>query len=825
MSFIESSTASPLASATAPPADDQHLDGQPDGDAEEEQEEEERRNPKEKAPAGSLKAALVDQIDDVNLARYLDDDQLDEIGMQCVRDFDIDDNSRADWVLEGEKAMKFATQKNTPKTSPWPGASSVIFPLITQATLEFGARTYPAIIQNKSVVKGTVWGSDNGTPMTEDGSPDGKPMMQPGVPAPGGQTAAPTAAPGQGAPPAAPGGQAPPPQPAWLIAPGEKRKRADKIGEHMSWQLLHEMTEWEPQTDQLLHQIPVAGGMGRKTFYDPVMGRNRSLTVSLMNLVWNYHAPSFEAAPRHSEKILVYPNTIVEYERFDADDETDEGMWLHLDYGPGSSGDGQSFNYDRNAEAADSSDDDAPHMFIEQHRLLDLDDDGYAEPYIVTVHLRSSKVVRIVARYDEEGIEASVDGNTITKIVSADQYTLYPFFPSIDGGSYPMGWGHILRPLNEAINTTLNQMFDAGTLQNAGGGFVSDQLGLPSGQSLFQVGKYIRVNSKGGSIRDAVFPLPFQGPSPTLFQLLGVLIAGGKELASIGNVLAGDAAIANAPPTTILALIEQGMKIYTGIHKRIYRAALSEYAKLYRLNRLHLKEVERYQVGDEFREITKEDYRLGGGVEPIADPTMTTDMQKLGRAQILMQFNGDPLINQVEIRRRLFDAASFDRIDELFVQPDPTQAIMAMQRAQAELGKLRAEELKNQTQAFLNMALARKNTDAKEEGFIEQQLTYLRLSIEAVNSQVKAAAVDHKFHDTNVDEATQHARMAHERALAAMDAGGGGATAAPTQGPAGAFPLAPTTSAGPAINKPTPGGAPEPDDGLPPNLQLAQGEQ
>lgn len=827
MSFIDSSTRSPLATAvSAPSAEDDQIPGL-DGDDAVEEEEVEPRTPKERVRPGSLKALLVDQVDDINIARYLDDQLLDEIGMDVVREFNLDENSRSEWVTKAEKAMNFATQHGESKQFPWPKASNVIFPLITQSAVDFASRTYPAIIQNKSVVKGIVWGTDEGTPITTNGNADGPPkLMGSAAPAPMAAAAAPPAAPAPG--PGAPGA---PPQsapgmgakPIWLIEPGEKRKRADKIAEHMSWQLLTQMTEWEPQTDQMLHQLPIAGGVARKTYYDPILKRNRSLVVSLMNLVWNYHAPSFEAAPRHTEKLMLYPHQITEMERFEDEDDAG-GMFLPLEYGPGGGADGQAFNYDHEVQSSDQADPDAPHMFLEQHRRLDLDEDGYAEPYVVTVHLRSAKTVRIIARYDEAGIDATDDGDTINRIEAVDHYTLYPFLPNMDGGSYPMGFGHLLQPLNAAINTTLNQMFDAGTLQNAGGGFVSDQLGVPSGQTLFQVGKYTRVNSKGGAIRDAVFPIPFPGPSTVLFQLLGVLIAAGKEFASIGNILAGDAAVANAPPTTILALIEQGMKIYTAIHKRVYRAEMSELAKLYRLNRIHLKEIEHYQVGDEWREITPEDYRLGGGVEPIADPTMTTDMQKLGRAQILMQFNGDPLINQVEIRRRLFEAASFDRIDELFVAPDPTAGQFAMAMQQAELGKTRSEELKNQTQAFLNMALARKNASAGEEAFIEQQLTYLRLSIEAVNSQVKAASVDHKFHDTNTSAASDHAQRLHEAALAAAPEGGG---AAPTPGPSGAFPTPPSTLPGDAVNKPAPGGLPSDisDGGAPPALPQLPGGQ
>jgi chaperonin GroES len=365
-------------------------------------------------------------------------------------------------------------------------------------------------------------------------------------------------------------------------------------------------------------------------------------------------------------------------------------------------------------------------------------------------------------------------------------------------------------------------MFDAGTLQNAGGGFVSDQLGLPSGQTLFQVGKFTRVTTKGADIRASVFPIPFQGPSQTLFQLLGMLMQSAEKLAAIGNILAGDAAIANAPPTTVLALIEQGMKIYTAIHKRVFRAEKAELDKLYRLNRLHINEAQGYTVGDEYREIEPDDYKQGGGVEPVADPTMLTDMQKLGRAQILMDFKGDPIVDQVEIRRRLFEAAGMDRIDDLFAKPDAMQAQAAMAMQQAELGKLRSEELKNQTQAFLNMALARKNATAQEEVFIQAQLNYLRLTIESINAETRARQA---HRSTFADHMQRHAdRMhssresaldrAHEMALSALE----GSPATPTPAPDGAFPQAPVAPGGPAVTKPAPGGMPAPDMGPVPPL-------
>jgi chaperonin GroES len=715
----------------------------------------------------------------------------------------------------------------------WVGNSNIIYPLMTQAAVNFAARTYPALIQNRNVVKGVVIGTDKGTPMMKDGQvvmqsagppPMAAPPPQPGppgtpAPQPAPPQSIPGAGPGQPPPMMANGGQNPPPgasagqppqsnqpqQPMWLLEPGEKRMRADRIAEHMSYQLLDEMPEWEPQTDQLLHQLPIVGGAIRKTYRDVVEDRNRSLFVSLMNLVWDYNAPSFEAAARHTEKVMLYPHEILELERAGTEGDDDEGVFLRHEYGVAGGGD-VAFGYNHRNDEGDASDPDKPHMFLEQHRRWDLDGDGYPEPYVITVHERSGKVVRIQARYDEDGIKASEDGETILAIKPIEYYTLIPFLPSIDGGSYPIGFGHILKPLNEAINTTLNQMFDAGTLQNTGAGFMASGIGMASGMTSLQVGKFVRVDTKGQNIRDSILPIPFAGPGEVLFKLLGLLMNAGKEVASIQDVLAGDAAIANAPPTTVLALIEQGMKIYTAIHKRVYRAFKAEFAKLYALNRKYIKKSTSYRVGDEEKDIEPHDYRIGGGVEPIADPTMVTDMQKLGRGQLLMSLVENPLMNPKELIKRFLEGANIDRVDECFAPPDPMAPIlaqMAMDKAQAELGRERAAELKDQTQAFVNMSIARKNLTGEQQAWVEQQLDFLRYHIEALNVQVKAAAVDHRFAHTTMLEASANADRAAQVAQAGEDGHVPPApeptSVMPAPGPAGPFPQ---------VNGPTPPATP-----------------
>lgn len=783
MTFIDASTRSALGVVDEDEDDrEAEIDEDQSENPLEDREEEAEETPERRR---SVKAQLKAWAADINIARDLDSQTLDEIGMAVCREFELDEESRSEWADDARKAIKLATQKAPPKEYPWPGAANNIYPLIAQAALEFGSRTYPAIIQNRNVVKGVVWGDDEGTPATMNGKPDGPPKMA--------------------IPPNAPPGT--PPEQVWIVAPNERRERADRVAEHMSYQLLNEMKEWEVQTDQLLHQIPVIGGAARKTFYEPAESRNYSLAVSLMDLVWDYNAASFEAAPRHSERVRLYPHEIIENENTAYDEESGEGMWLHLDYGPADGGEKRSDVLD-DQESQDASDPDAPHLFIEQHRRWDLDGDGYPEPYTMTVHYRSNKVVRIVARYDMDGV--NISRGAVQRIEPIEHYTLYRFFPNIEGGSYPMGFGHLLHGLNEGINSTLNQMFDAGHLANTGSGFISDSLTAPSGDYSFRVGKFIRVTTKGQAIKDAVYPIPFQGPNPVLFQLLGFLVQAAEKLASVQNVLTGDAAIANAPPTTILALIEQGMKVHNAIQKRVFLALKCEADKLHDLNKKHLKEETKFRTGDKWSSVTPDDYRLSGGVEPVADPSMTTDMQKLGRAQVVLStVGGDPAWDQRAIKVRVLEAAGIDRITDLFAPPDPNQGVMAqmaMAKMQADLGETRSAEQKNLAQAYLAMAQARKAASGVELDQIEANLRAWEMRIESLNAaaraseaQTHAAAVDHKFHQTAADE-----RM-HAAGLEADRVANGGTPAPPLTLPT----PAPSTPP-PTISAQPPAGAPGP---------------
>lgn len=656
------------------------------------------------APAASDKLAAWAQMP--NIAAELDELQLADIGQRVKREYEIDLLTTSEWRRKAKLSMDLAMQVAKEKQYPWPKASNVIFPLLTTAAIQFAARAYPAIVSGRNVVRGVVVGSDEGEPFLD--------AMGRMIPNPDN-----------------------PQQPIWAVHPGAKRTKAEKIGEHMSWQLLSEQPEWEAETDTLLHVLPIIGCCFRKTYFDSAKGRNAALLVSATSLVINYFAKSVEDSPRMTEELRLYPREIEENER--------AGIFLEQDYQPATmpeSKTGLAELHDQPTVA--EGDDDAPHDFLEQHRWLDLDEDGYPEPYIVTVHSQSAKVVRIVARYDVDGIVIAQDGR-VAKIKPIIYYTKYDFIPNPDGGIYGIGFGHLLRPINEAVNTSLNMMFDASHLAITGGGFIGKGVSMHAGQVLFRPGEWKTVNVTGGTLRDSVVPLPIPEASPVLFQLLGSLIEAGRDVSAVKDVLTGDQKQQNVPATTTLALIEQGLRVFTSIYKRIHRSLKQEFEKLYRLNGLYLPDTTQYRVGDEWRTISRNDYTVESGVEPVSDPAIVTDMQRLAKAQYLMQFAGDPFFNPMEIRKRVLEAAQIEKIEQLLMvpppPPPPPEIIIEGLRMEMEAKLNATVELKNLATAINQLASAEKAGAEGEAASQKTDLEWLRTNLEALKLQFGDAVV------------------------------------------------------------------------------------
>lgn len=561
-----------------------------------------------------IKLCFEDGAPKRNLAEDLDEEKLTHIGQEVVHGYQIDLESRKDWDEKNEEAMKLALQMCEAKSWPWPNASNVKFPLITVAAIQFNARAYPAIIQGNRVVKCKPLGKD----------PDGL-----------------------------------------------KEARAERVSDHMSYQFLDEMENWQEETDKLLMNIPIVGCAFRKTYFDAAFEVNRSELVFAKDLIVNHNVKSLESARRITQHVPLYKNDVIERQR--------EGRFLEKDI---------PFN---------EEDPDGQCMFLEQHCWYDFDEDNYREPYVVTVHKDSMQVVRIVPNFTPGMIHQN-DKDEIARIDTLTYYTKYGFLRNPDGGFYDIGFGFLMNHLNETVNTIINQLIDAGTLANSQGGFIGSGLRLKSGPVRFSPGEYKPVHTNG-PIRDNIYKMDFGQPSPVLFQLLGLLIDASKDISNVKDVLTGEQNQSNIPATTTLALIEQGLKTYSAIFKRIYLSLTDEFRKVFKLNSLYLP-IEKYLSFHDVDGIN-EDYKPDRGiinVLPVADPDVVTNTQVLAKAEALLKFIGDPSINQYELRKRYLVALREDNYETLLInQEDPviqqvqeqtkTQLMEPLQAAHEELAQ------------------------------------------------------------------------------------------------------------------------------------------
>lgn len=660
-------------------------------------------NPQQPDVHAGITAKIDKMLEQVNIAEKLDKDELTKIGAEAHAGYRSDLESKSAWDKQVDEWVKLAAQVKEIKTFPWPKASNVKYPLLATAAMQFAARAYPSLVPaDGKIVQFKVVGLDQ---------------------------------------------------------QGQKAMRADKLAKHMNYQLLEDMQGWEEEMDRLLIQLPVVGCLFKKTYFDPIKKTNRSCLLGPKDLVVNYWATTLEQAHRKTEIIPMTKNQIQSHVK--------AGLFLELELGQPQSQPDLPNKTDVHGNTAPSRrDDSTPFVILEQHTFLDLDDDGYMEPYIVTFEDSSKQVLRIVARYDSDGIQVN-EKDEVVSICPVEYYTKYEFIPNPDGGFYGIGFGHLLGPLNEAANTIINQVTDSGTLYNLQSGFIGKGLRLKLGESPFQPGEWKAVNATGDDIKKQIFPLPTKEPSETLFKLLGLLLQSGKELASISEIFTGKLPGQNTPATTTNQAVEQGMKVFTAIYKRVYRALREEFKKVFRLNSLYDENFEKAQlILDE--PISKEDYdRENYDVCPTADPTAVSTTQKQQKIQELGQLIQLGTINIMEFTKRALEAQEQPNIEALMQQPQPRPDPKMMQ-IQAQM---KADQESHQADMMLK----------KMELMFKQQEQQMELRFKEMEARLEMAQMEQKFqqqarhqvHQSQLDQITgqqdlQFSQQQHQQRMTQM---------------------------------------------------------
>ena len=637
-----------------------------------------------------FKADLSELISSSNIAEMMDETALDTIGHKVVQEYEMDRQSRQEWEKRMEDSMKLALQVVEQKSFPWPNASNVKFPLITIAALQFHARAYPALIPGKDLVKCRVNTVD----------PDGM-----------------------------------------------KALRAQRIEDHMSYQLLEQDEEWEDQMDKVLITTPIIGCSFKKTYFSQRIKSNKSDLVLARDLVVDYWTKSLDTATRITHVLYMNKN--------DLHERTGRGLFRKVDLQRAQAKDPHPTQDKIQGSYPVNEDPEIPYEILEQHRYMDLDGDGYAEPYIVTVAKDSKKVLRIIANFFDTNVERV--GGTIVYIQPEQYFTKFSFIPSPDGGFYDLGFGVLLGPLNESINTLVNQLIDAGTMSVTAGGFLGRGLKIRGGNQSFAPLEWKQVETTGDDIRKNVFPLPVREPSQVLFTLLSLLINYGERIGSATEVMVGENPGQNTPAETSRNMVEQGMKIFTGIFKRVHRSLKQEFRKHYRLNQLYLDK----QVEFGSKKVLAEDY--AGPIEditPTADPNVVSDSQRLMQAQAVLQAaHSSPGYNVYEANKRYLEALKVPAIDKILPDPQGPNAVPPPQNP-----KVQIEQMKQQSkQAELQMKTKLAGLELMQKGeLIQAQID--KLQAEAIKLLAEADGVD-TGHQIALINAEIGAQKAHRNSL------------------------------------------------------------
>lgn len=559
-------------------------------------------------------------LSSTNLANELTDERLEEIGAEVCANFKLDDESRKEWKKRNEEANKLAMQVAEDKSYPWENASNVKFPLLTIAAIQFASRAYPALVKAPDLVKYRVQGADPG---------------------------------------------------------GQKAARAQRVSAHMSYQMLEEDESWEEEQDKAFLVLPIAGSVFKKTYYDPTKEHNCSEMVLPKDLCIHYYAKSVEEADRKTHEFDLSPRLVKERQL--------RKIYKNYDLPVAQQQEAPDTD-NRQGVTAPIGDSDRPRRIYEQHTYMDLDNDGYKEPYVITVDKDTQKVFRIVQRFKKvtseqsikieennkrireiaeslQGIEqteqnlevAKAAEQTIKQLTTTNEmlkgqkqkilriepvefFTKYPFIPAPDGGIYDLGFGSLLSPLNDSVNTLINQLIDAGTLQNSNSGFMGRGARIKGGRVRFQPNEWKRVDVPGATLRDAIVPLPVNQPSAVLFQLLGLLISYTERVSSVTEAMSGENPGQNTPAYNMSAMLEQGLQVFNGIFKRTYRAFRSELRKSYALNSMYMDVQTYFDYQDAATPIAREDYQGDAkDLIPAADPNAFSNKEKQMKAMMVSE--------------------------------------------------------------------------------------------------------------------------------------------------------------------------------------------
>ena len=545
-----------------------------------------------------------------NLAELLPDDILDPIGSELVENYMDYKSSRKDWEQAYTTGLELLGFKYEKRTEPFQGASGATHPVLAEAVTQFQAGAYKELLPAEGPVRTQIVGN-----------PD-----------------------------------------------QEKEAQATRVKDYMNYELMEKMQEYEPEFDQMLFHLPLAGSTFKKVYYDDLLGRAVSKFVPADDLVVPYTATSLDDAEAIIQTIKISENDLRKQQvaGFYSDVELSKPQTVTKDEIEAKERDLEGTKKTGKQETI--------YTLLECHVNLDLEgfedkdqelnETGIKLPYTVTIDESSRQVLSIRRNFEPDDPKKN-------KI----QYFIhFKFLPGL--GFYGFGLIHMIGGLSRTATAALRQLLDAGTLSNLPAGFKQRGIRVRDEAAPLQPGEFRDVDAPGGNLRDAFMTLPYKEPSPTLLQLMGIVGQAGQRFAAIADMQVGDGNQGAAVGTTV-ALLERGSRVMSAIHKRLYSAMKQEFKLLSKVFKTYLPPVYPFDVVGGRKEIKQMDFDDRVDILPVADPNIFSMAQRISMAQTELQLaTSNPQIHNLPAAyRKMYEALGVKNIDQILPPPAPVQPI------------------------------------------------------------------------------------------------------------------------------------------------------
>ena len=549
-------------------------------------------------PAAMANVGGANQNIDTNLAEFLEDDITDPIGADMMQNFEDYKASRDDWEQSYLKGLDLLGFKYEDRTEPFQGASGATHPVLAEAVTQFQSLAYKELLPADGPVRTRVMG-----------------------------------------------------QPSKA-----KSDQAERVKEFMNYQLMCEMPEYEPEFDQMLFNLPLAGSAFKKVYYDQAIGRCVSKFVPAEDLVVPYSATSLDDADTIMHIIKMPANDMRKLQV--------QGFFKDVELGTPAYSEDDIKESKNDLEGVSTTNKDEIFTLVECHVELDLEGfedlgadqlpTGIKMPYIVTVEETTQKVLSIRRNYDIE------DPMKRRK----DYFVHFKFLPGL--GFYGFGLIHMIGGLSRTATAALRQLLDAGTLSNLPAGFKMRGIRVRDEAQPLQPGEFRDVDAPGGRLDDAFKILPFKEPSQTLLALMGQVVAAGQRFASIADLQVGDGNQSAAVGTTV-ALLERGSRVMSSIHKRLYSSMKKEFMLLSNVFATYLPPNYPYDVVGGEKQVKATDFDSRVDIIPVADPNIFSQTQRIQLAQtgLQMAMSNPGMHNLYSAYRSMYEALGVKDIDTL----------------------------------------------------------------------------------------------------------------------------------------------------------------